>query len=82
MKSNEKHVDSLPQSKNNNKIVKTTSNISAVSNSFEKLRDNNKITRINAAINLIQQLKDLQSDENQVRFQYRKSIFCVTFSKL
>lgn len=76
-------MDSLPQSENNNKIKKTAANKLLVSNSFEKLRNTDKITRINAAINIIQQLKEFQSDEKQVRFilTKKKYIFCVTFSK-
>lgn len=62
MKAKEQHVDALQQSKNNKKS-KSTQKISL---SFKKLTNGEKLNRINGAVNLLQKLKEIKSDENQV----------------
>lgn len=65
MKAKEQHVDALQQSKNNKK-TKSTQKISL---SFKKLTNGEKLNRINGAVNLLQKLKEIKSDdENQVCF--------------
>lgn len=62
MKAKKQHVDALKPSKNNqnsNKIIK-------ISQSFKQLTRNEKLHRINGAINLLQQFKGTKVEENQV----------------
>ncbi|XP_031636245.1 myb-binding protein 1A [Contarinia nasturtii] len=62
MKAKEQHVDALKQSKNNK-----NSNIgNKISESFKKLTNSEKLNRINGAVNLLQHLKEIKIDENQV----------------
>lgn len=62
MKTKEQHVDALKQSKNN----KNSTISNKISESFKKLTNTEKLQRINGAVNLLQHLKDLKTDENQV----------------
>lgn len=62
MKAKEQHVDALKQSKNHK-----NSNISSkISTSFKKLTNSEKLNRINGAVCLLQHLKEIKIDENQV----------------
>lgn len=62
MKANEQHVHASQRSKNNK-----NSNINdRISESFKKLTNNDKLNRINGAVNLLQHLKTIKLDENQV----------------
>lgn len=63
MKATEQHVDALKQSKKNNKKSIARARISQ---SFKKLTNNEKLNRINGAVNLLQHLKEIKVDENQV----------------
>lgn len=62
MKAQEQHVDALHQSKNN----KNANFTNKISESFKKLTNSEKLNRINGAVNLLQHLKQIKSDENQV----------------
>lgn len=63
MKAKEQHVDALKQSKKlNKKSIKTKK----ISQSFRKLTNNEKLARINGAVSLLQHLKEIKVDENQV----------------
>lgn len=60
MKANQQHVDALQRSKNNK-----NSNINnRISESFKKLTNNDKLNRINGAVNLLQHLKGIKLDED------------------
>lgn len=61
MKAKEQHVD-LHQSK----IKKNSNNTNEISESFKKLTNSEKLNRINGAVNLLQQFKQIQVAENQV----------------
>lgn len=62
MKSKEEHVDLLVQTKNN---IKSSIN-NKISESFKKITNSEKLNRINGAVNLLQQLKEIKNDGNQV----------------
>lgn len=70
MKAKKQHVDALKQSKNN----QNSSKIIKISQSFKQLTNNEKLQRINGAVNLLQQLKDTKFDENQVCVIKKKSL--------
>lgn len=62
MMSKEQHVDGLVQTKNN----KNSTNNNKISESYKKLTQSEKLKRINGAVDLIQHLKAIKYDENQV----------------
>lgn len=62
MKATEQHVDALEQSKNNENAQINRKK----SESFKKLTNSDKLKRINGAVNLLQQFKELNVAENQV----------------
>lgn len=62
MMSKEQHVDGLVQTKNN----KNSINNNKISESYKKLTQSEKLKRINGAVDLIQHLKAIKNDENQV----------------
>lgn len=63
MKAKEQHVDALKQGTKNQKNLNISKKISG---SFKKLTNNEKLQRINGAVNLLQHLKGIKTDENQV----------------
>lgn len=73
MKSKEQHVDASQISKTD----KNTKLNNKISESFQQLRKNEKLSRINGAITLLQQIKELKGDENEVNnsiFKTKRSI--------
>lgn len=71
MKAKEQHVDALKQSKKSNK---KSAKSGKISQSFKKLTNNEKLARINGAVSLLQHLKEIKVDENQVRVLLRLTI--------
>ena len=72
MKAKEQHVDALKQSK---KLNKKSIKSNKISQSFKKLTNNEKLARINGAVSLLQHLKEIKVDENQVCVLSRLRIY-------
>ena len=76
MKAKEQHVDALKQSK---KLNKKSIKSNKISQSFKKLTNNEKLARINGAVSLLQHLKEIKVDENQVCVLSRLTIYDAQF---
>lgn len=69
MKSTEQHVDALEKSTTNSKNHKSKNPKLNFLDAFKRLTHSEKLQRINEAVNLLQQLKEIEKsddDDNQV----------------
>lgn len=62
MKAKEQHVDALQQSKNN----KNAKISNTISESFKKLTNCEKLNRIDGAVSLLQHIKYIKTEDDQV----------------